>query len=344
VVGDNDSEDTESQLDVTIASVIADGAELWYWRTNSWLYSFAIAFQHQEPAVPDVLSMSWGWSERDQCSITTCTNETSQQYVDRVNVEYAKLALRGITILASSGDAGAPGRTNEGCESTGANAMNPILPGSSPFVTSVGATFIQQPKRGTRASHWNTAMCKQNGCFEGTTEMSVSFDNIGWTAGGGFSVWSDATPWYQETHVQQYLKAADASLPGNPFNRNGRGYPDVAAIGHACPTFLGGMLSGVDGTSCSSPLFAGIVATLNSYQASRGRPVLGFVNPLFYYMADHCDDCFNGAIEGHNGCTEMQCCGKDFGFASATGANWDPVTGLGTPNVQAMMKWLAQNL
>ena len=43
-----------------------------------------------------------------------CSNSTD--YVNRVNVEFMKLGARGVTILAASGDAGAPGRANEHCD------------------------------------------------------------------------------------------------------------------------------------------------------------------------------------------------------------------------------------
>ena len=48
--------------------------------------------------------MSWGWAESDQCSITDCQNITSADYVNRVNQEYMKFALREETITVSSGD------------------------------------------------------------------------------------------------------------------------------------------------------------------------------------------------------------------------------------------------
>ena len=56
-------------------------------------------------------------------------------------MEYIKLGLRGITITVSSGDAGAPGRTNEECIDN-TNTVHAVFPGSSPFVTSVGATYV----------------------------------------------------------------------------------------------------------------------------------------------------------------------------------------------------------
>ena len=53
---------------------------------------------------------------------------------------------------------------------------------------------------------------------------------------------------------------------------------------------------------------------------------------------------FNDIQEGGNWCSEYTCCpvrkdgGSDFGFKSTKG--YDPVTGLGTPDVTKMMNWL----
>lgn len=56
---------------------------------------------------PLVLSMSWGWPEPDQCQVGNCTNdETSLQYVQRTNVEFQKIGLMGVTLIAASGDQG----------------------------------------------------------------------------------------------------------------------------------------------------------------------------------------------------------------------------------------------
>ena len=113
----------EGQLDVQMMAQTAMNSNIWYWVDNLWLYSFAVNFQ-AEKKVPDVLSMSWGWSESDQCSITVCNNVTSADYVNRVNVEYAKIGLRGVTITVASGDAGAPGRTDEQCD---VEEVNPVF-------------------------------------------------------------------------------------------------------------------------------------------------------------------------------------------------------------------------
>ena len=78
-----------------------------------------------------------------------CDNITSQQYVSRVNAEYMKLALRGLTIMVSSGDSGAPGRTNLDCDDD-SDTVHAVFPGSSPWVTSVGAALCSKKQRDTK--------------------------------------------------------------------------------------------------------------------------------------------------------------------------------------------------
>jgi len=336
VVGSNDPSNPmlEAQLDVQMMSQVAENVDLWYWENNLWLYSFATQFLNRS-TVPQVLSMSWGWAEKQQCSIGTCYNLTSAEYIARVNLEYAKMGLRGVSVCISSGDAGAPGRTNEGCDD--GSGVNPVFPGSSPYVTSVSATYLTGAGNG---KSWTSPLCKQYGCAQGSKELPTNFNVTGWTTGGGFGIYAEKRPAWQATAVEAYLKSG-VKLPSN-FSRNGRGYPDVSALGHFCPVVSGGSVMGVDGTSCSSPVFAGIVALLNDFQQGRGKPVLGFANPVLYKMWEDDPTIFNDVVEGNNWCTEMQCCaeGKN-GYPATTG--WDPVTGLGTPNVGRMIEWLERN-
>tara|TARA_B100000674_G_scaffold473396_1_gene464260 strand:- start:310 stop:2037 length:1728 start_codon:yes stop_codon:yes gene_type:complete len=342
IIGDNVMTDLESQLDMQMMSQTAQNVELWFWDEPLWLYSFASKFFNTKN-VPDVISMSWGWSEADQCSITNCSKYDANQYIDRVNTEYAKLVLRGITITVSSGDAGSAGRTNEMCDST-QSKVNPVFPGSSPWVTSVSATFISNSNNNHT---WHTPLCLENDCPTGLDEFPTNYNETDWTTGGGFAIFdSEVTPKWQSKQVNDYLKS-DVPKPTN-FNKNGRGYPDVSAIGHNCPVIDGGILQSVDGTSCSSPLFAAIVSLLNDYQVSRGKPKLGFINPVLYKMAEDNPNIFHDIKEGNNFCTEYFCCpirkdgGSDFGYLASNG--WDPVTGLGTPNVGLMKEWLDSNL
>ena len=341
IKGTNQSPMLEAQLDVQMMSEVAENADIWMWSGNQWLYSFAVNFLNTTD-VPDVISMSWGWSARDQCSggLGPCPgNMSSSQYVHRVNMEYVKMGLRGITIAVSSGDAGAPGRTNEMCMNTsGTMPVNPAFPGSSPYITSVSATYIV-PNSSPENNIWETPLCKTYGCINGTQELPCNYESTDWTTGGGFAVYNETRPIWQNKAVENYLNT-NAKRP-KKFASTGRGYPDVAAVGHYCPTVSSGSLMGVDGTSCSSPIFASILALLNNYQTSRGKPKLGFVNPVLYKMWTDNRDIFNDITKGNNWCTEMQCCNSDFGYESAQG--WDPVTGLGTPNFGLMVEWLEEN-
>ena len=61
------------------------------------------------------------------------------------------------------------------------------------------------------------------------------------------------------------------------------------------------------------PVMAGILKTLlNDYQLSKGRPKLGFVNPLLYNMA-LTKGLFIKPQTTNTHCTEYYCCDSEFG-------------------------------
>jgi len=53
-------------------------------------------------------------------------------------------------------------------------------------------------------------------------------------------------------------------------------------------------------------------------------------------MAQEQPDTFNDIVEGDIKCTEVSCC--SYGWRAAPG--WDPATGLGTPNVAEILKYI----
>ena len=338
VIGVDSFPDTETQLDLQMQALVANQVDLWFWDDNGWLLSFATNFFNTKD-VPDVISMSWGWAEDDQCSITSCGNLTSKEYVDRVNMEYVKIGLRGVSILVSSGDAGAPGRTSENCDPS--RPVNPVMPGSSPWITSVSATFVNASQNKV---NWKSKLCQSNGCASGLDEFPTNFEWTDWTTGGGFSIY-DKMPMWQTNVTHTYLNQ-NIRLPSK-FNNQGRAYPDISMIGHNCPVYTSGNLQMVDGTSCSSPVAAGVIAILNSNEKAKGKKSLGFLNPLLYQMYHDDKTIFNDITEGNNYCTEYNCCpvrndsGSNFGFVASDG--WDPVTGLGTLNVGKMIEYLNNN-
>lgn len=336
-IGSDGNPDTETELDVQMLAY-ANNVTIWYWGSDAWLWTWAVNF-FNTPVVPYVASHSWGWAIDQQCTIIPC-NTTDQAYVNRVNIEYLKIAARGVTMLTASGDSGAPGRSDESCQGINRTVVS-IFPGSSPYVLSVGATFVVQPASATQ--NWTTPLCQQNGCTYGKSEAVVNFENVSWTAGGGFGV--DATevqPVWQAEAVRGYF-AQHPPLPSN-FNPLGRAYPDISTVGHNCPTWQDNYLSPVDGTSCSSPIMGSIIALINSHQRSMGKPRLGLAAPIIYAMYYDDPTIFNDITVGNNWCTESLCCptrndsGSDYGYVATKG--FDPVTGVGTPNVGKMLAWL----
>ena len=72
----------------------------------------------------------------------------------------------------------------------------------------------------------------------------------------------------------------------------------------------------------SRPAFASVVSLLNDRLAAVGKSALGFLSPLLYSDADRVG--LNDVTSRSNpGCFSN-------GFPAK--ADWDPVTGLGTPN------------
>jgi len=276
----------EASLDVQFGSSLAWGVpNVWFWSTAGqqpgnpgnepflvWLYGLG-----NTTTVPWIFSMSYGDNE----------NTVVPNYALRVNQEFQKMGLRGITLLASSGDGGVAGSQPTQCKT-----FIPTFPAASPFVTAVGGTTGSSP------------------------------EVAGPLSGGGFSnYW--AQPSYQTAAITQYFKVAKNLPPSSDYNTTGAGFPDVASQAYNFPIYVGGAMMEVDGTSCASPVFAGIMALLNDIRLNANKSPLGWLNPLFYQNPTAFQDITTGDNPG---------CGTS-GFHAAAG--WDPVTGWGSMNYQA---------
>lgn len=152
-------------------------------------------------------------------------------------------------------------------------------------------------------------------------------------SGGGFSN-IYPRPAYQDAAVQTYFKTAGDQYPyytgstyGNGiYNRSGRGYPDVSAVGDNIVVFTMGAPTLIGGTSASCPVWAALLTRINDERLKAGKPTVGYVNPTLYKNPQALHDITVGSNPGCN----------TNGFAAAKG--WDPVTGLGTPNYPALLK------
>lgn len=226
-------------------------------------------------------------------------------YAARSNTEFMKLGARGISILVAAGDSGTGGN----CTAS-KGRFNPNWPTGSPYVTSVGGTW-----GGTAGQH----------------PTGESVDGIG---GGGFSDYWGAPSW-QKDATKNYVSNKTNLPPAKVFNATGRGYPDLAAQSEGYVVVQFGIpLPGVGGTSCATPTWSGIIALLNDVRLNAGKSNLGFLNPMLYQLGaaslkkPAAQQPFNDVTTGQN-----EGCGNG-GFTAREG--WDPASGWGTPNFEAL--------
>lgn len=212
---------------------------------------------------------------------------------------FMQLGARGVSIIFSSGDSG-PGN---GCQSNVNNQtiFEPTFPAGCPWVTSVGATIGTNPER------------------------AVSFSS------GGFSNYFPR-PSYQAEAVPAFLTSIGATY-STLYNSSGRGIPDLSAQGSGFKVFDKGVENLLSGTSASAPVVAGIVALLNAARRTIGQPPLGFLNPWLYNVTK---EAWNDVTTGYGiGCYGVA--GMKPARWNATGG-WDPVTGLGTPRFDVLLR------
>jgi tripeptidyl-peptidase-1 len=227
----------------------------------------------------------------------------------------AMLGLRGITVIESSGDLG----VGAGCLAPNNKTVefNAIFPATCPYLTSVGGTVAVTPEI----------------AWEGSS--------------GGFSKYFTRPP-YQENAIAAYVAQVDPTTIAyysNYTNFAGRGFPDVSAHSVSPPyqVVYNGKVTGSGGTSAAAPVWAGIAALLNDARIRKGKPVLGWLNPLIYGGGfSALNDITGGYSIGCNG-YNTQSGGREpagsgivpYARWNAT-QGWDPVTGYGTPDFQAL--------
>ncbi|KAJ5666609.1 hypothetical protein N7462_011018 [Penicillium macrosclerotiorum] len=260
---------------------------------------------------PNVISISYGSAEAD----------LPIAYQRRQCNEFMKLGLHGVSVVVASGDSGVAGRggdpTPSNCLGEDGKVFAPDFPASCPYLTAVGATYL--PIGASVSAHAEEAVSR-------------------FPSGGGFSNIYER-PSYQAQAVADYFAKAKPEYPyyesvnnnsfganGGIYNRIGRGYPDVAAVGDNVVIFNNLAPTSIGGTSASAPVFAAILTRINEERLAAKKPLVGFVNPVLYAHPEAFFDITKGNNSG---------CGTS-GFFAAEG--WDPVTGMGTPNYPALLK------
>lgn len=285
--------DPETVLDITVASAIAQSAAIAVYFAGSSINDVLQCIQkmvHPEPGGPSptVISISYIWSPDDQTDYITDDEYTqfSALFQDAANLN--------ITVLTTTGDTGAMYLSDK-------TAQAPY-PGSDPWVLACGGTTVGNlTKNGFDEFVWNDTSPGGSGA-----------------TGGGVSA-KFPIPGYQNGIAVPLSKVT---------GKSGRGIPDVA--GNASPNsgyqlVLNGTVVGpVGGTSAVAPLYAGLIATVNSLLLGGGALYrVGFANPTLYASgATVCRDVTAAAGPVNN----------DFGKVSGypAGPGWDACTGLGS--------------
>ncbi|XP_034015370.1 tripeptidyl-peptidase 1 [Thalassophryne amazonica] len=288
----------EASLDVQY--IMSTGANI-----STWVFTNPGRHESQEPFLQWILLLS---NMSDLPWVHTISygddeDSLSTAYMMRINTEFAKAGVRGISLLFASGDSGA------GCRHFDheINSFRPSFPASSPFITTVGGTAFKNPYK-------------------------MTYEVTDYISGGGFSnVFT--MPNYQVRAVKAFLKAAGATLPPQKyFNSSGRAYPDMAALSNNYWVVVNRVpMPWVSGTSASTPVVGGILALINDRRLLKGLPPLGFLNPRMYKLKGQA--LFDVTEGCHLGCFDEQVQGKGFCAAPL----WDPVTGWGTPNYPALL-------
>jgi len=265
----------EASLDTQYIAASGAGIPSWFLSQEAFdLASWCETVLTISP-LPTVWSISWGGGESNY-------PVPAQHAADDC---FARAALKGVTVLAASGDDGT------GSQSGGlfkpCKAFDPTYPASCPHVTAVGATYLE------------------------------SGNEAGWSySGGGFSaIWP--RPAWQEDAVTAY--EGRATLPQSSlYNSSGRVTPDVSALGTCYRVFSGGVAVGtLSGTSAATPTFAGMISRVNDALAKAGKPTVGFINPVLYKAGGSVG---TDIVEGNN---KKRACKAGFpateGFDAVTG-------------------------
>ncbi|KAH9067996.1 subtilisin-like protein [Lactarius deliciosus] len=236
-------------------------------------------------------------------TISTSYGGDEQDFNEAYAIEvcrlFAMLGARGASVLYGSGNDGVGRRPCIVNDGSGRVQFLPMFPASCPFVTAVGGTISDNPEIGAPLSS------------------------------GGFSNYFKR-PDFQDTAVLPFLQNLGDRYNGL-YNATSRGFPDLAAQAYNFPFVFKGELYLTQGTSCSVPTVAGVISLLNDYRLSKGKHVLGWLNPWLYSDGDNgATGGLNDVIMGSNpGCNTA-------GFNAIAG--WDPVTGLGTPDFGKLLE------
>jgi hypothetical protein len=212
--------------------------------------------------LPDALSISYAY----------CPSQVGRPLsiggVRLLDAMFIRLGLAGVGVFGSAGDSG----------STCAGAPHPgtAWPADSPYVTSVGGTRLVLNHRNQRVNEvvWNDLRWLKPA-------------KGGGAGGGGVADNYPRPPYQRHIHVAGNRRATPdlavhaSMLPGYPIYANGQWLLD-------------------GGTSAAAPLTAAAFSTISARLQAAGRPPLGPVNGLVYWLERHHPGALYDVVSGNN--------------------------------------------
>lgn len=303
---------TEIALDVEWAHAMAPAARInLYIASNATFPLYDAVQKAVSDGVNSIISLSWGSPENSFAQSSPVAPVFGENYpwLDQV---LQQAAAQGITVFASSGDWGAYDQSQGETSPYG----GAVYPSTDPYVTGVGGTSLYM---NSTFGYLQIPYANATGGYG--TETAWSWSNSQNAAtGGGYSTFFGVPSWQ--------------SGPG--FSGTFRGAPDVSWDADPATGVLVAMANGpgqgityfiVGGTSVGSPSWAGSLALID--QKAGGR--LGLLNPAIYSILNDPSEyskAFHDITVGNNN-------------PSSAGKGWDPLTGVGTPNLNVLADYLA---
>ena len=297
------SADGETTQDIQIAAAFAPGAAVnVYFSQGSqmnWVDSLT-RVAHPDPMDTPctVLSSSDYISDGDDPA--GLNFGATLAIIAAVDLALQDCAIQGVTVCFCTADYGTAARIGDGGAHT-------CFPSSDPWVLAVGGTTIGNI-------------------------MGTSFDEYVWNdpQGGGWGTTGGGVSRYFLAPGYQSAIAIPPSISQPAFL--GRGTPDVAGNANnnsGYNTIQGGVTGNGNGTSASTPQWAGLIAVINAALGVN----LGFVNPAIYALGS---SVFRDIVPGDGPADN----GSDGVAGYPAGPGWDACTGWGSPNGQALLDGL----
>lgn len=330
-----DVEIGEADMDIEWSGAVARNASIVYVNSaNGAFDSLQYTIGHN---VAPVISISYG----------DCEVNWSASDIDTVVALAQQANAQGMTIVAPAGDGGAAD-----CDSDfsgrlfARQGLSVDLPGSLPYVTSVGGTQFNE-----LGTVWSTDQTFGN-IFRKAPPVYWNSSNDG---GNGSAVSYIPEAAWNTTLVDGMLSSTgggrsgvfpkpDWQLANGVPNDNARDVPDVSfsassdhdgylicSVGSCVNGYRApdGTLNIGGGTSIGAPVFAGIIALINQITNSRQ----GNINPALYQLSVIAPDAFHDIIQGGN---QVPCraqtsdCPSSGFLGYAAGPGYDLATGLGS--------------